>query len=190
MDKRSGGTRNYSKQPRTLKKRHDEFDALMNTGVYDFARSFFDPSGGFAATHNEHNQVIDPAKDKSDVAVQYLAAKGYRLYLDSEKTTISDSGKKKDGRIEKLPMDIKTINNAGKSTIKRACEEAAKQGARCVILFQNTSAMDRKYVSEQLYGKDGFLQKSPIKMVRQIDWVIVVGSNGHVHRHALFSHRL
>lgn len=189
MGKESGGTRNYNPNSKAWEKRYNEYTGLLATGDYDIARSFFDNSGGFCVTHNEHNPVTQPDVDKSDIAVKYLTEKGYRIYLDSEKTTFSDNGKKKDGRIEKLPMDIKTINTVGKYTIKRAVEKASVQGARAVILFQNTPDMDAKYIKQALYGADGVVNKSPLKVLEKIDWVIVVGANGHVHRHNLIKER-
>lgn len=189
MSKQSGGTRNYKPNSKPWEKRYNEYTGLLATGNYDIARSFFDNSGGFCVTHKEHDEITEPNLDKSDLAVKYLAAKGYRIYLDSEKTTVSDNGKKKDGRIEKLPMDIKTINTVGKSTIKRAIEKAASQGAKAVILYQNTPKMDAKYVKDSLYGESGVIMKSPRKVLSQIEWVIVVGANGHIHRHNLVKER-
>lgn len=189
MAKPPGGTRNYNPNSKAWLNRYSEYNELLSTGNCDTNRSFFDTSGGFYVTHKEHDKIAHPDIDKSDIAINLLAAKGYRIYLDAEKTTISDSGKKKDGRIEKLAMDIKTINSDGKNTIKRNIEEAAKQKAKAVILYQNTPKMDKKYVLEQLYGEDGFIMKSPKRAVLQIDWVIVIGSNGHVHRHNLIKER-
>ena len=64
MAKSSGGTRNYSNKPSTLAKRRKEFDSLMNSGYYDKGRSQFDKSGGFVATHKEHNPVSKKNIDK------------------------------------------------------------------------------------------------------------------------------
>lgn len=189
MAKASGGTRNYSRNLKVMTSRRSEYEGLLATGLYDVTRSAFDNSGGFYITHKEHDRVSNPEEDKSDIAVSFLAMKGYRVYLDSERTTISDNGKKRDGRIEKSPMEIKTINKAGKSTVKNNIEDAAKQNARTVILYQNTPKADVKYIKEQIYGENGFIMKSPKKVVNQIDWVIVVGSNGHVHRHNIMEER-
>ena len=79
-------------------------------------------------------------------------------------------------------MDIKTISKAGNNTIKNAIEDASKQNAQVAILYQNAAKMDKKYVLSQL---ELFKMKSP-KMAREkIEWVIVVGSNGNVHRHKM-----
>ena len=87
-------------------------------------------------------------------------------------------------------MDIKTINKAGEHTIKKRIEDASKQNVKAVVLYQNIDKMDKKYVLEQIYGENGFIQKSPKKAVEKIDWVIVVGANGNVHRHDIRKEKL
>lgn len=129
-DKTSGGTRNYASQPGTMSKRGGEFNQLMSSGNYDRENSYFDKSGGFLAVHNEHNLNADELD-----AGRKLAHKGYEVYLDSEHSSIS-GGKTKDGRIYRLPMDIKAINKIGENTIKNAMEKASKQGAETIVLFQ------------------------------------------------------
>lgn len=176
MAKSGGGTRNYRNNPKALAIRKAEYDGLMATGSYDVSRSFFDPSGGFYITHKGHDTIADPNKDKSDVAVKYLAAKGYRVYLDNEKATISYNGKVKDGRIEKLPMDIKTANSAGKWTLKHDLDYAAQQGANAVVVMQNNPAVNKAYIIDQIGKMANYAKK-------QVDWVFVVGMNGSVHRH-------
>lgn len=189
MAKAGGGTRNYSSNARVMASRRNEYDGLLATGNYDVARSAFDGSGGFYITHRDHNFVEESSKDKSETAIRVLSEKGYRVYLDSEKTTISDNGKKRDGHIEKLPMDIKTINSAGDNTVQRLVNEAAKQNARAVIIYQNTAEADEKYMRNQIYGEKGVIAKAPLRTLHQIDWIIVVGSRGSVHRHNLMKER-
>ncbi|MCM1490394.1 MAG: hypothetical protein NC095_06170 [Muribaculum sp.] len=178
MAKVSGGTRNYSHRDGTLAKRRGEFNQLMESG-YDRSRSYMSPKGGFKAVHPDHNApgVGDKAEERCNV----LADKGYRVYLDSERSEI-EFQKVKDGRFEKFPMDTKTINETGKYTIKRALESAAKQGARVVVLIQDTKAMTRDYVESQLKL---FSEKSPKLARDKIEWAIVVGLSGNVHRHKL-----
>lgn len=182
MAKASGGTRNYSGNTKVMQNRKNEFDELMYSGFYDTMRSYFDPSGGFVATNKEHNEVEDPNIDKEKEASLFLAKKGYKVYLDSERATV-EFQTHNDGRIYNLPMDIKTINEAGKYTIKRQLEKASTQNVKAVILYQNNPLVDKNYVKNQIYGENGFIQKSPKKALEKIDWIIVVGSNGHVHRH-------
>lgn len=190
MAKEGGGTRNYNPGSRAWTKRMDEYNGLLATGMYDRSRSAFDKSGGFYITHKDHDQITNHKEDKSDTAVEILASKGYRVYLDAEKSTISDNGKKKDGRIEKLSMDIKTINSAGENSIQRVVKKAALQGAKAVILYQNTPDMDEKYVRKKIYDeKEGLIYVAPKSTIAQIDWIIVVGSNGHVHRHNIAKER-
>lgn len=181
MAKASGGTRNYRNNSKVMNTRKSEYEKLMSSGEYDIARSYFDKSGGFVATHNWHNSIRDSKADKSDVASLNLSKKGYKVYLDSEKSTI-EFKPNKDGRIYNSPMDIKTISNTGKNTIKGAIESASKQGANVVVLYQNTSKMDKKYVLSQL---ELFKTKSPQKAREKIDWVFVIGSKGSVHRHKM-----
>ena len=103
MAKTSGGTRNYRNNPKAMKTRRKEYNSLMGSGNYDHTRSYFDASGGFVATHKEHNHITNHNEDKSDVASINLAKKGYKVYLDSEKSEIEFStGKNKkvrDGRV-------------------------------------------------------------------------------------------
>lgn len=178
MAKQSGGTRNYRNDAKTLDKRRAEFNSLMATGSYDSTRSYFDPSGGFFITHNKHNKITDAEKDKSDIAVKYLAAKGYRVYLDNEQSKISYNGKVHDGRIEKLLMEIKTANKVGKWSLKHDLDYAAQQGAKAVVVMQNNPLVDRAYVTDQISKMANYAKK-------QVDWVIVVGMNGNVHRHKI-----
>jgi len=178
MAKASGGTRNYSHRESTLAKRQGEFNQLMKSG-YDRSRSYFSPSGGFKATHEEHNKPL--SGDLAEERCNILADKGYRVYFDSEKASI-EFQKNKDGRFEKYPMDAKTINAAGQYTIKRALESASKQEASVVVLIQNTKDMTRAYVENQLKL---FAEKSPKRSRDKIEWAIVVGMSGNVHRHKL-----
>lgn len=175
-DKTSGGTRNYAKQPGTLGKRRSEFDKLMGSGDYDRKNSIFDKSGGFVVIHNEHN-----LKDGEKEAAQKLARKGYKVYLDSEHSTLSHDSKK-DGSLYRSPMDIKAIGEAGKWSVKREMERAAKQGANTVVLLQRTKAMTRNYVEEQLQK---FRDYSPQRAREKIKYVVVVGASGNVHRHKI-----
>lgn len=184
MAKVSGGTRNYAGKS-TFAKREEEFNSLLATGMYDSNRSELHPSGGFYITHNDHNKITDHQKDKSDLAVKALAAKGYKVYLDSEQSTVYGV-KMRDGRIYTAKMDIKTINEVGKNTIKGRVEYAAKQGAEIVVLYQNTTAMDKKYVKQQI---DLIERKSPMKTFENIKMIIVVGANGHIHRHDIVARR-
>ena len=45
MEKRSGGTRNYSHRTKTLAKRRAEFDKVVSTHLY--REEYFDKSGGY-----------------------------------------------------------------------------------------------------------------------------------------------
>lgn len=192
MAKASGGTRNYAGAQGTLAKRREEFDSLMKGG-YDAARSYFDASGGFVATHGEHERA-DGVEDRSEVAARLLAEKGYKVYLDSE-LAVLEGVKHPDGRVYDYQMDIKTINKAGENSIRGAIERGVKQlrnhdkaanggerRKRAVVLYQNTPDMDRSYVVSQL---DKFVNRSSSEFRNSLDLVIVVGSNGRVHRHYL-----
>lgn len=156
-----------------MSKRGGEFNQLMSSGNYDRENSYFDKSGGFLVVHNEHNLNADELD-----AGRKLAHKGYKVYLDSEHSTIS-GGKTKDGRIYRSPMDIKSITKTGENTIKNAMEKASKQGAETIVLFQRNLGMTRKYVDEQVRK---FINKSPGRAKDKIKHVIVVGMNGNIHR--------
>lgn len=177
--KRSGGSRNYAKQPSTMAKRRAEFERKMATGEYDHGLSYFDPSGGYVLVHNNHNPRKE--NDREDLATEFLAASGYVIELGDERSTISHSSTN-DGYIYNSPMDIKTINTAGNNTIKCRMEEAAAQNAKTVILMQNTPDMTREYVNSQI---EKFVTISPKKCRDQLEWVIVVGSSGNIHRRKL-----
>lgn len=179
MAKASGNTRNYNGNVKVMAARRSEFDSLMALPEYDRSRSLFDKSGGFVATHKGHDKVSDHNVDKSDVAVAVLAKKGYKVYLDNEKSTI-EYRSKNDGRIYTAKMDVKTINEAGANTIKTVMEKASKQGATTVILYQNTKSMTRSYVENQIQL---FKDKSPQQARKKINRVIVVGLSGRVHVH-------
>ena len=188
MAKTYGGTRNYATGSSAYIKRLTEYEGLMATGDYDSSLSHFYDGGGFVVTHKEHNKP--GVGDDTYHIVDSLARKGYRVYLDKEKASkISEPGprtgknpKVRDGRIEGRKMDIKTINKAGKYTIKSAMEDATKQNASVVILGQRTKAMSRDYVESQIKL---FQEKSPARAREKLEYVIVVGMNGTVHRHKL-----
>ena len=61
-------------------------------------------------------------------------------------------------------------------------EDAATQGAKTVILMQNTPDMTREYVESQI---SNFVEKSPGRCRNQLEYVIVVGSTGNIHRRKL-----
>lgn len=115
----------------------------------------------------------------SDIAVKILVSKGYKVYLDNEKSVI-EGQKMPDGRVYKAVMDIKTINSASKNKIKNALEEIALQGGTTAILYQNTKAMTRSYVENQI---SEYKQHSPERLRNKITRVIVVGLSGRVHVH-------
>lgn len=109
--------------------------ANHNTNVSNFDNH--EESEGFVVTHNEHNKIKDKNKDKSDIASKILAQNGYKVYLYSEKSTHKYE-KRRDGRLNNDAMDIKTINNIGKYTLKSALESAASQKSKLCIVFENT----------------------------------------------------
>ena len=180
MSKSSGGTRNY-KGTATIKKRRTEYQLLMDSGNY--SSGYISSSGGFYVIHNDHREIKHSGKDYSDVAARKLADKGYKVYLDPEKS-IRLKQKTNDGRVYTTPVDFKTISTTGKYTIKNALDKASKQGVDTVVLYQRTNKMTREYVESQIgLYRDKSLpignEKSNIKTV------IVVGLSGNVHRHKI-----
>lgn len=79
-------------------------------------------------------------------------------------------------------MDLKTINETGNYTIKSAMEKATKQGASVAILIQNTKNMIKQYVESQIQL---FQEKSPKRARDKLEYVIVIGLSGNVHRYKL-----
>lgn len=181
MAKSSGGVRNYRNKPSTLSTRRKKYEYYIRRRDYDAERSYFDASGGYVVTHKLHKNITDVTKDKSDVAALFLAQKGFKVYLGKEISKISRE-RTKDGRIYESPMDIKTINTTGKYTIHSALKHAASQKAKTVVLFQGTKDMTRQYVESQIE----FFKGNASKVARRrIEWVIVVGQSGNIHRHKL-----
>ena len=178
-DKKTGGTRNYAKYPKTLQKRRDEYDAEIATGNYNAELSYFDKSGGYVLVHKDHNKIKEGSLEME--TTHDLAKKGYKIRLESEKSK-RFKDKKCDGTIYDSPMDIKTVSTAGKYTIKGALEKASSQKANVVIIRQGAPDITRKYIDDQI---DLFKRKSPRRAVRRIKRIIVVGENGHVHVHDL-----
>lgn len=178
-DKTSGSTRNYAKQPGTLAKRRAEFDSLMASGDYDRKKSYFDKSGGFYVWHNDHKPNRDSKAER--FAAKTLAKHGYKVYLDKEKSNEYKLSTK-DGYIYNSPMDIKKISKAGKYTIKSHLEKATKQGAKTAVIVQGSKKVTRQYIDSQIRL---FKEKSPRRAVGKLEFVVVIGKNGHVHRHKL-----
>lgn len=95
MAKGGGGTRNYRPGTSTHQKRLNEYESLMSSG-YDRERSYFSKRGGFKATHKDHFPPKD--KDYAEKRCDVLADKGYKVYLDSERS-VEFKEKTKDGRM-------------------------------------------------------------------------------------------
>lgn len=185
MAKKTGGVRNYARYTKTYKKRRAEYYRLLATGEYEPSRSHFYKSGGFVVTHKRHKEMQRDERgrlvDKSDIAARNLARKGFRVYLDSEESNKVGVATP-DGRIERMPMEIKTINKAGRYSMKRGMEKATTQGVNAVIFMQGTKAMTREYVEGQL---NLFKAKSPRQAREKLEYVYIVGMNGNVHKHEL-----
>lgn len=190
MAKVSGGTRNYRPGTSAHAKRYAEFKSLMDSGDYDKNRSVFYQGGGFVATHKDHNfDKKENDKSGADLSMdtaQKLARKGYRVYLDSEKSGTMELSTP-DGKVEKIHMDIKTISTPGKWRMKKDIEDVAfqlseKKGIKGAVIRQNSPLMTKDYVIDQI---EKFKTRSPKRARDAIDWVIVVGSDGNVHRHKL-----
>lgn len=179
MAKASGGTRNYSSQPKTIAKRHAEYQSLVSKA--DYKDGYFHKSGGYYVVHKDHNKVADPNTNKEMYAAKVLATKGYRIYLMGEKSYITGA-KKTDGFKEHSVMDMKTINEAGTYKIENSLKNAAKQGAEVAILIQNTKAMTKGYVQNQI---SMYLQHAKGNERGDLKEVMVVGLSGNVHRHKL-----
>ena len=114
-------------------------------------------------------------------AAETLAKKGYRIYLMSEKSYI-ENAKKPDGFKEHAVMDMKTINSAGKYKIENSLKAAAKQGAEVAILIQNTKAMTKKYVKEQI---SMYLSHAKGEERGNLKEAMIIGMSGNIHRHKL-----
>ncbi len=179
MAKQSGGTRNYSKTPNTIAKRQSEFHSLISTGDYKDGSLF--PSGGFYVVHKDHRDTTTPEENKEILAAKTLAKKGYRIRLMSEKSSVAWLSTP-DGYKENMVMDIKTINSAGKYRIERSLKKAASQGAEVAVLVQNTAAVTREYVQDQI---SMYLSHAKGEERGKLSEVMIVGLSGNVHRHKL-----
>lgn len=146
MAKPGGGTRNYSNRPKVMAKRKAEFDGLVATGSY--TESYFDKSGGYYVAHKDH-PIKEDAESRERFAVESLAKHGYRVYLMPDQSYVKGLSKN-DGFTEHAPMDIKTVTKTGTATIKNALEKASKQGAELVVLVQNSPAVTKDYITDQI----------------------------------------
>lgn len=144
-------------------------------------KSHFSQSGGYYVIHKDHKPVTAPNENKENEAAQFLADKGYRVYMMGESSYISDY-KKTDGFHEHATMDMKTINSASKYRIERVLKNAALQKAEVVVLMQNTKDMTRTYVEKQI---SLFKENAKGKERGDLKQVIVVGMSGRIHRHSL-----
>ena len=151
----------------------------MASGDYDPDKSYFDKSGGFYVWHKDHKANQDSEAER--FAARSLAEHGYKVYLDKEKSN-KNKLSTKDGRIYNSPMDIKKITNDGKYTIKSKLEKSTRQGARTAVIVQGNSKITRQYIESQIQL---FRDQSPRRAVSKLEYVIVIGQNGHVHRHKI-----
>lgn len=176
MEKRSGGTRNYSHRTKTLEKRRAEFDKVVSKGYY--RDSYFDRSGGYYVIHKDHNE-INGTTNKEDFGAKALAAHGYRAYLMSEKNYL-EGFKRNDGFVDHAIVDFKTISTAGKYSIERALKDASLQGAELCVMVQNTKDMTKEYVERQysMYKEHAKGKEANIKAL----WVISMDGK-RIHRH-------
>ena len=178
MCKQSGGTRNYANTP-TYDKRKGEYGVLMSSG--DYVKGHLYRSGGFYVIHKHHDKIVRKNNDYSDIAAQKLAKKGYKVYLDDERSFMQGDAKY-DGHVYKVRVDFKTIKEAGTSTMKKQIEKASKQGAEVVVFYQRSKSITKEYVLSQL---ELFRTKSPKLAREKIKEVYVVGLSGGVHRHKI-----
>ena len=109
---------------------------LQNDDYVDV--TYDEQSGGVSAVHKLHkfDRQIGPfgihRGDYEKKAVEVLRSLGHRIVLESE---LSSGPKKCDGLLDDIPMDIKAVEGSGTWTICSKLRNAAKQNAKCVVLF-------------------------------------------------------
>ena len=84
--------------------------------------------GGLKASHIGHNF----SKDEND-AQDILFKNGHEIIFSDERAITP--GRKIDGFLDKVSMDISTIRGTGNHTIKRALNHARKKSAKTAILY-------------------------------------------------------
>ena len=176
MEKRSGGTRNYSHRTKTLAKRRAEFDKVVSTHLY--REEYFDKSGGYYVIHEGHNKIND-AVNKEVLGAKALAEHGYRAYLMSEKNYIYGF-KKNDGFVDHATVDFKTVSTPGKYTVERALKDASLQNAELCVVIQNSKDVTREYIENQWesYKMHAKGNEARIKAL----WVVSLDGQ-RIHRH-------
>lgn len=180
MAKLSGGTRKYSSETATNRNRLAYYNRAKQRVSTDDARSSFNhKSGGYVLVDKEHNEIVNRRENKEDRAALILAARGYRIELQSEHK--AQGIKSYDGTINGKPMDIKTVNKSGKYTVRNSLIKAIEQGVRNVVFYQNNKKVDKKYIISKL---ESFKRQSP-NYASKIDKVYVVGLSGRVHIHKM-----
>lgn len=111
--------------------RKSEYNALRKDKNYTDVR--YNDKGGLMATHKKH--TFDRHKGQYEKDVQkVLFDNGHKIILESE-TGKAIGQKYTDALLDKLKAEIKTIEGDGKNTIKRAMQDAKKQGAESIILY-------------------------------------------------------
>lgn len=84
--------------------------------------------------------------------------------------------------MSKRESEFQAIVSTGNYKIENSLKSAATQGAEIAILIQNTKAMTKEYVKEQI---SMYLTHAKGNERGNLKEVIVVGLSGNVHRHKL-----
>ena len=114
--------------------------------------TFDDQSGGVSAVHREHrfDKQVGPfgfrRGDYELNVITVLRSNGYRIVLEAENSR--EKIKCRDGLLNDMPMEIKSVEGNGAWSISSKLLEAEKQGAQVVVLY---------FPEPSLYSKDRVL---------------------------------
>jgi hypothetical protein len=155
-----------------------EYVRLKNDSNYTDVK-FSENTGGLLAIHKDHNfdsaigRFGIPRGDYERIVAEVLYNYGRSVVLQSEQ--LGENEKTPDGLLDGHVFDIKTIEGAGKNTIKRKFAEASLQECRTIVLYfheQNTFSLQRI-----IDGYSHYLRNSNSKRINTVYYI--VGSKVH-----------
>ena len=169
MVKLSGGVRTYGRGDKTYRKRLAEVGEMRASGKYSLVE--MGKGGGWYAIEKSHA----PHHPEEIEAAKILADKGYKVILKNE-AGLGLKIKTPDGYIFRASFEQRTPKSDGAVGVERALKHAREKKADIALIYDKNKLYDRADV------ENGILKYEHYNKYR-FKQIIVVSSNGNIHRH-------
>lgn len=175
MSKASGSTRIVNPSTKSRLETISDFNAAMNSGLYDKELSYLPEKGSgsmlYKIGHNYHIEEIEVGRA--------LADKGYRVVLTPEGIEAYATAYKKDGTpkyaegtISGILYDQRTGNSNltnAVNNVDNAIVHAREKGASIALIYDRYGKMHRTDIEEGMKKYQSFARTNDIKAVLVID---------------------